>query len=148
MAGGDQKERKDFRVIWVYKHRKTGMTGPIGPRGVKRNRGEPGVKGMPGPSGRPGKSISAPQFMLSPAEQTRNEGTNANFYCTASGNPPPRIEWRFKDRNVISGCNHLIKDDGVLIIKRLNYSDAEQYTCVATNILGSHEAVWKFDCSR
>ena len=119
------------------------MTGPIGQRGVKRNRGEPGVKGMPGPPGRPGKSIPAPQVMLSPAEQTRNEGTNANFYCTASGNPPgnppPRIKWRFKDRKLISGSKHLVTYDGALIIKRLNYSEAGQYTCVATNVPGSHE---------
>ena len=49
------------------------MTGPAGPRGEKGDKGEPGGKGMPGPPGRPGKSISAPQVMLSPEEQTRDE---------------------------------------------------------------------------
>ena len=52
---------------------KTRMTGPAGPRGEKGDKGEPGPKGMPGPPGRPGKSISAPQVMLSPEEQTRDE---------------------------------------------------------------------------
>ena len=119
-------------------HGKPGMTGTTGPRGVKGDRGVPGPKGMPGPPGRPGESISAPQVMLSPAEQTRDEGGNAIFYCTAGGNPLPKVEWRFKDRKLLLGSKHLIKN-GELIIKRLNYSDAGLYTCAATNILGSHE---------
>ncbi len=78
--------------------------------------------------------------MLSPAEQTRDEGGNTNFYCTAGGNPPPRIEWRFKGSKLVSGSKYWVKDDRELSIKHLNYSDAGQYTCVATNILGSHNA--------
>ncbi|CAH3159545.1 unnamed protein product, partial [Porites evermanni] len=118
---------------------KTGMTGPAGPRGEKGDKGEPGPKGMSGPPGIPGKSISAPQVMLSPAEQTRDEGTNTAFYCTIGGNPPPTVEWRFKGRKLLSGAKYLIKK-GELIVKNLNYSDAGQYTCHARNILGSSEA--------
>ena len=76
------------------------MTGPAGPRGDKGDKGEPGPKGMPGPPGRPGKSISAPQVMLSPVEQTRDEGGNTTFYCTVGGNPSPAVEWRFKGRKI------------------------------------------------
>ncbi len=122
------------------KHGKTGMTGPIGPRGEKGDMGVPGPMGMPGPPGKPGESISAPQVMLSPAEQTRDEERNTNFYCTTVGNPRPRIEWRFMGSKLVSGSKYLIKDDGELNIKHLNYSDAGQYTCVATNILGSQNA--------
>ena len=118
---------------------KTGITGPAGPSGEKGNNGEPGPKGMPGPPGRPGKSISAPQVMLSPAEQTRDEGGNTAFYCTVAGNPSPVVEWHFKGRKLLSGAKCLIKE-GELIVRNLNYSDAEPYTCVARNILGSSEA--------
>jgi len=119
---------------------KTGMIGPTGPRGEKGEMGVPGPTGMPGPPGKPGEKISAPQVMLSPAEQTRDEGGNTNFYCTAGGNPRPRIEWKFKGSKLLSGSKHWIKDGGELNIEHLNYSDAGEYTCVATNILGSHRA--------
>ena len=118
---------------------KTGMTGPAGPRGEKGVKGEPGSKGMPGPPGRPGKSISAPQVMLSPVEQRRDEGGKTTFYCTVGGNPRPAVEWRFKSRKLVSGAKYLIKE-GELIVNNLNYSDAGQYTCHAKNILGSSEA--------
>ena len=118
---------------------KTGMTGPAGPRGEKGDKGEPGPKGMPGPPGRPGKSISAPQVMLSPAEQTRDEGGDTTFYCTVGGNPSPVVEWRFIRRKLVSGAKYFIKL-GELVVRNLNYSDAGQYTCHARNILGSSEA--------
>ena len=118
---------------------KTGMTGPAGPKGEKGDKGDPGPKGMPGPPGRPGKSISAPQVTLSPAEQTRDEGGNAAFYCTIVGSPSPVVEWQFKGTKLLSGAKYLIKE-GELIVRNLNYSDAGPYTCVARNILGSSEA--------
>ena len=121
------------------KSRKTGMTGPAGPRGEKGDKGEPGPKGMPGLPGRPGKSISAPQVMLSPVKQTRDEGGNTTFYCTVGGNPIPAVEWRFKSRKLVSGAMYLV-NVGELVVRNLNYSDAGQYTCHARNILGSSEA--------
>ena len=121
---------------------KTGIRGPAGPRGEKGSIGEagkPGPKGMPGPPGRPGKSISAPQVMLSPAEQTQDEGGNTAFYCTVAGNPFPIVEWQFKGRKLLSGAKYSIKE-GELIVRNLNYSDAGTYTCAARNILGLSEA--------
>ena len=87
------------------KHGKSGMTGVTGPRGEKGEMAVPGPKGMPGPPGKPGESISVPQVMLSPGEQTRDETGNTNFYCTAGGNPRPRIEWRFKGSKLCRALN-------------------------------------------
>ena len=41
---------------------------------------------MPGPTESPGKSISAPQVMMPPTDQTRDEEHNMSFYCRAGGN--------------------------------------------------------------
>ena len=118
---------------------KKGITGLAGPRGEKGDKGDPGPKGMPGPLGRPGKSISAPQVMLSLAEQTRDEGGNTAFYCTVAGNPSPVVKWQFKGRKLQPSAKYLIKE-GELIVRNLNYSDAGRYTCAARNTLGSSEA--------
>ena len=119
---------------------KTGITGPAGPRGEKGDKGDPGPKGMPWPPGKPGKSTSAPQVMLSPAEQTRDEGGDTAFYGTVTGSPSPVVEWQLMGRKLLSGAKYLIKE-GELIVRNLNYSDAGPYTCAARNILGSSEAI-------
>ena len=119
---------------------KTGMTGPVERRGEKGDKGEAGPKGMTGPSGRPGKSTSVPQVMLTPVEQTRDEGEKTVLYCTVGGNPLPFVEWSFKGRKLLSGAKYLIKE-GELIVRNLNCSDAGQYTCAARNILGSSVAI-------
>ena len=116
-----------------------GPQGMPGPSGAKGDKGEPGSKGMPGRAGTPGKSASAPQVMLSQAQQTRDEGGNMAFYCTVRGNPPPTVKWQFKGKKLFPGAKYLIKV-GELIVKNLNYSDAGQYTCHARNILGSSGA--------
>ena len=115
---------------------KSGMTGPPGPKGEKGDRGLPGQKGVPGPRGRPGQTISTPRVVLSPTEQTSDEGGNTAFHCTVSGNPRPTVEWLFNEGKLVYGRKHLI-EEGKLTIKYLNYSDAGKYKCVATNILGS-----------
>ena len=115
---------------------KSGMAGLPGSRGEKGDKGEPG---NPGPPGRPGESISAPQVMVSPADQTRDEGGNMVIYCTVGGYPTPSAEWRFNSRKLLSGVKYLVKK-GELIVRNLNYSDVGQYTCAARNILGTFEA--------
>ena len=116
-----------------------GTNGMPGTRGEKGDKGEPGSKGMPGRPGSPGKSASAPEVILSPAQQTRGVGGNMAFYCTVRGNPPPTVEWRFKGKKVLPGAKYSIKVEE-FIVKNLNFRDDGQYTCHAKNILGSSEA--------
>lgn len=146
-----------------------GKTGPRGPRGIagrKGQKGSPGRKGVPGetggngapgprglkgdtgPSGSrgpPGTSVPpsfAPYAMISPAQYREDENANGfvSFNCKVGGNPRPRVSWRFKDQAILSGDKYVIRDDGMLIIGRVNSKDIGVYTCVATNTLGSSEA--------
>ena len=118
---------------------KTGMTGLTGPTGNKGDKGGPGTKGMPGPPGRPGESISTPQLIISPTDQTNDEGSNSLIYCTVRGNSTTSVKWRFKSRKLYSGAKYLVKE-GEMVVRNLNYGYAGQYTCVARNILGTSEA--------
>ena len=94
---------------------------------------------MPGPTESPGKSISAPQVMMPPTDQTRDEGHNMSFYCRAGGNPTPSVECRLKGRKLLSGAKYLVRD-GELVVRNLNYNDTGQYTCAEKNTLGSSDA--------
>ena len=94
---------------------------------------------MPGPTESPGKSISAPQVMMPPTDQTRDEGHNMSFYCRAGGNPTPSVEWQLKGRKLLSGAKYLVRD-GELVVRNLNYNDTGQYTCAEKNTLGSSDA--------
>lgn len=116
-----------------------GETGAPGRIGDKGERGSPGPKGVPGPPGIPGKSISAPQTVLLAVENTVNERENTTFNCTASGNPTPRIEWKFESEILFSGLKYSI-EEGILTINQLNFSDTGLFSCLATSALGSAEA--------
>ena len=94
---------------------------------------------MPGPTESPGKSISAPQVMMPPTDQTRDEGHNMSFYCRAGGNPTPSVECRLNGRKLLSGAKYLVRD-GELVVRNLNYNDTGQYTCAEKNTLGSSDA--------
>lgn len=116
-----------------------GETGAPGRRGEKGDMGSPGPTGVPGPPGMPGKSISAPKTVLLPDENTVDEGENTTFNCTVSGNPTPRIEWRFESEILSSGLKYST-EEGILTVHQLNFSDAGLYSCLATSPLGSAEA--------
>jgi len=117
-----------------------GDDGIQGERGEKGDTGAPGPKGMPGPPGRPGGSTSSLCVTVSPAKQLKNVSGDTAFYCTVCRNTPARFEWRLNNEKLVPGDRHWIKDNGELIIRSLRYDDAGNYTCVATNILGSSEA--------
>ncbi|XP_068736411.1 uncharacterized protein [Montipora capricornis] len=120
---------------------KNGDEGAPGARGYKGDTGPPGPMGPPGPS--EAAPLSAPEASVTAVKLIEDAKTNvpAGFYCTASGSPRPTISWRFKGQTLSPGDKYSINDDGTLII--LNYvssDDIGQYTCVATNTLGSSES--------
>jgi len=48
---------------------------------------------MMGLKGDPGESISSPVVTASPNTRTVTEKQAATFYCSASGNPGPVLNW-------------------------------------------------------
>ena len=68
---------------------------------------------------------------MRPQNQTVSEGQNVTMHCNASGNPPPNIFWhnlRKSDDTVATGV--------ALVITTAKRSDADFYSCIATNGIG------------
>jgi roundabout axon guidance receptor 2 len=83
-----------------------------------------------------------PSFLLKPdAAATKFEsGTRADLKCEANGYPKPQIEWK-KDNSIESlPLKAQITDSGVLQIPNLQLEDEGEYTCVASNQLGTVES--------
>ena len=59
-------------------------------------------------------------------------GATATFTCSATGTPPPTIQWFVGTRSVGEG--------NTLTISDVKDSDSTTYTCIASNIAGPSES--------
>jgi len=91
---------------------------------------------MMGLKGDPGKSISSPVVTASPNTRTVTENQAATFYCSASGNPGPAVNWYKVSGSLDKGRVKINENGGRLEIKRTTHSDSGQYMCTAVSILG------------
>ena len=110
-----------------------GVAGPPGPKGPL---GPAGTPGAPGAKGTPGKSIFPPRVILSPQALTVDEHQTVRLYCSASGNPKPRISW-IKEEN--SKNIQLNITTAVMIIKNITFEDRGRYICTATSMMGTSQ---------
>jgi len=76
-------------------------------------------------------SLSPPGFSAHPATQTVTVGANVTFSATATGSPPPALQWR-KDTVPLPG-----KTGSTLNLTPVSLADAGSYDCVATNSEGT-----------
>ena len=120
---------------------KQGTTAPPVIRGEKGIKGEIGPPGIPGNKGEPGESISVPKVTISPASQmTVNESNTVALFCSATGNPVPKLSWVRVDGSLPSN-RIMVTSDGLLQIDDVRLEDGGKYKCVARNILGEDENV-------
>ena len=95
--------------------------------------GSAGIPGHPGPKGEPGQSISTPTVTVSPALLTVIRNQSAKFYCSADGNPKPKVSW---SRINGAGLPNLDSPNYMLYISKATFNDSGNYVCTAKNILG------------
>ena len=112
-------------------HGKQGIMGPLGPKGERGIQGVSGPMGIPGAKGEPGESISPPNVVISPINQTVKENQSAVFQCSVSGNPKPTVTW------LGASSAPLRSRDGRLELLDVSLDDGGEYTCVGANLLGT-----------
>ena len=120
------------------------IRGPPCIRGEKGIKGDVGLPGIPEIKGEPGESISVPKVTISPFSQLPvNESNTAALFCSATGNPSPKVSWVRVDGSL---PNNRIKvtSDGLLQIDDVRLEDAGKYKCMARNSLGEDENAASF----
>ncbi|XP_042199708.1 basement membrane-specific heparan sulfate proteoglycan core protein [Callorhinchus milii] len=81
---------------------------------------------------------SAPVAAIEPQILTVKQGQTAELRCTATGNPPPTLQWSGGQGSVISP-NAVVRG-GLLRIAAVERSDEAVYFCQARNTAGEHTA--------
>ncbi|XP_041062394.1 basement membrane-specific heparan sulfate proteoglycan core protein isoform X1 [Carcharodon carcharias] len=79
---------------------------------------------------------TAPVATIEPPILTVKRGQSAEFRCTATGNPPPTLEWFGGQGNIISP--NAVIQGGLLRIVAVEHSDEAEYSCKASNSAGHH----------
>ncbi|KAG1650324.1 Down syndrome cell adhesion molecule-like protein Dscam2 [Nymphon striatum] len=83
-----------------------------------------------------------PKWVIQPKDIVTSLGSSVLIHCKATGNPHPSIEWMklFSGREVTSfideNKNHILYENGTLMMKDINNTDAGKYSCIADNGIG------------
>ena len=78
-----------------------------------------------------------PTALVSPTNQTVEEGATVILSCVVTGDPYPSIEWKRVGGTLTD--NH-VTEEGLLRIQEATKKDEGMYTCVAQNKKGVEEA--------
>ena len=81
--------------------------------------------------------LVAPVISPDVIDQTLNEGDNAVFICSVTGEPDPIIRWYFNDGLLEDDTTKYIIATYELQILDVQSSDVGAYTCNATNVVSS-----------
>ncbi|XP_032903838.1 basement membrane-specific heparan sulfate proteoglycan core protein isoform X7 [Amblyraja radiata] len=84
------------------------------------------------------RQSSVPVATIEPQILTVKQGQTAEFRCTATGNPPPTLEWFGGQGNIISP--NAVIQDGLLRFVATEHSDEAEYSCKASNSAGHNIA--------
>ena len=66
--------------------------------------------------------------------------TRIIIQCHASGVPTPSVTWSKDGQKITSEGIYTVQDDGSLLIREAEKSDAVRYTCTADSVAGKDSA--------
>lgn len=81
-----------------------------------------------------------PSFRKAPVDQITMEGKAVHFPCEVVGDQPISVEWR-KENGVLKYGRVRVLKDNTLRIEKAEAEDAGLYVCMASNSVGTAEAV-------
>ncbi|XP_078326437.1 roundabout homolog 2-like isoform X8 [Crassostrea virginica] len=84
--------------------------------------------------------LEKPSFRKAPVDQITMEGAAVHFPCEVVGDQPISVEWR-KENGVLKYGRVRVLKDNTLRIEKAEAEDAGRYICMASNSVGTAEAV-------
>ncbi|XP_039268950.2 hemicentin-1-like [Styela clava] len=82
----------------------------------------------------------APSFLTRPSDTVAVSGSNVIMNCAAHGVPTPNIQWRKSNRALPTDGRFTVLHNNSLQIATIQLEDTGQYSCIATNEIGSRMA--------
>ncbi|XP_068104559.1 hemicentin-2 [Hyperolius riggenbachi] len=80
-----------------------------------------------------------PQIQLESSSNLLSHGGEVRIRCDVSGYPEPQISWKHEDVFITNDSKHTIIDGHILLIKDASEENSGNYSCVASNDLGTDE---------
>ncbi|XP_063792751.1 hemicentin-2 [Pseudophryne corroboree] len=80
-----------------------------------------------------------PRIQMESSSAQLSHGGEVRIRCDVSGYPEPQISWKHGDTILSNDNKHTIIDGNILVIKEASQEDSGNYSCVASNDLGSDE---------
>ncbi|XP_037094652.1 obscurin-like isoform X2 [Pollicipes pollicipes] len=90
------------------------------------------------------KVYCVPQFTEKLTDVQQLASLDAKFSCKVSGTPRPDVQWLFNEQLLKSSKKHKIRRDEdacTLTVRDCGEQDAGAYTCCATNVEGTSQAI-------
>ncbi|CAF1177250.1 unnamed protein product [Didymodactylos carnosus] len=79
---------------------------------------------------------TSPFFTRRMSNLTTYDGANVELECGVNGEPEPQIQWMKDNVEIHFDMNHILKDDGSLLLSKVMNNQSGYYSCVATNFAG------------
>ncbi|XP_029957379.1 roundabout homolog 1 [Salarias fasciatus] len=79
--------------------------------------------------------LAKPVLLLRPEDVSVRPGESAQFYCQATGDPPPTVVWS-REQGPLPNGRYLVNPDHTLQIHYATAEDSGRYTCTVVNDVG------------
>ncbi|MCI4388283.1 hypothetical protein PGIGA_G00083880 [Pangasianodon gigas] len=83
--------------------------------------------------------LEKPVILHEPQDVSVSLGESAHFFCEATGDPMPMVEWS-REQGPLPNGRYLVNPDQSLQIHYVTLQDAGRYTCTAVNDVGESKA--------